>query len=154
MKTVTAPDAVPLAQWMKDRIALLADLPEDELLALAKSARCVEFAPQETIIHQGMTIDDLHLIFSGKAAVRVRPAPGKTLERAVLGPGEIFGETSILEHGTAYASVRAEEAVTAYLIGQETLLAVVESNPRFKERLQALILARRAQTEKPAPAAA
>lgn len=154
MKTIQAPETENISDWLKSRVPLFAELSVDELSALAKNTRCAEFQAQETIVRQGMTLDDLHLIVSGRATVRVRASPGHWREPARLGPGDLFGETSIIERGTASATVRAEEAVTVYLIGQEALLGAMDGNPRFKERLQALVLARRAESAKPSAAAA
>lgn len=154
MKTIQAPETEQISDWLKARVPLFAELSVEELSALARITRCAEFQAQETIVRQGMTLDDLHLIVSGTATVRVRSSPGHWREPARLGPGDLFGETSIIEHGTASASVRAEEALTVYLIGQEELLRVMDRNPRFKERLQALVLARRSQSAKPSAAAA
>ena len=97
----------------------------------------------QTILFTGMTVDGLHVVAVGKVSIHSRAAGKGVVKVAELGPGEIFGETSILEHGTASATVKAVEDGTYVLVTpQAAFRRVVAESPDFVARLKALMVAR------------
>jgi CRP/FNR family transcriptional regulator, cyclic AMP receptor protein len=91
--------------------ALLADLPADDVRELLTTARRRTFARGEVVFHENDPADSLHLIQSGRFAVRIRTALGDTSLLAIHGPGESFGELALLDPGSARsATVSALEA--------------------------------------------
>ncbi|HEV8489262.1 MAG TPA: cyclic nucleotide-binding domain-containing protein [Candidatus Limnocylindrales bacterium] len=92
------------------RTELLAGCPlfrgvgADQLAALAERATEVEFPPRHVIARQGEIGTGFFVIVDGRVKV-VRDA--RTL--ATLGPGEFFGELSVLDGEPRVAQVVAEE---------------------------------------------
>lgn len=92
------------------RTELLAGCPlfrgvgSEYLAALAEKATEVEFAPRHTIVRQGEIGTGFFIVVEGRVKV-VRDA--RTL--AALGPGEFFGELSVLDGQPRIAQVVAEE---------------------------------------------
>jgi CRP/FNR family cyclic AMP-dependent transcriptional regulator len=92
------------------RTELLAGCPlfrgvgAEQLTALAEKATEVEFAPRHTIVRQGEIGTGFFIVVEGRVNV-VRDA--RTL--ATLGPGEFFGELSVLDGQPRIAQVVAEE---------------------------------------------
>jgi CRP-like cAMP-binding protein len=92
------------------RTELLAGCPlfrgvgADQLAALAERATEVEFPPRHVIARQGEIGTGFFVIVAGRVKV-VRDA--RTL--ATLGPGEFFGELSVLDGEPRVAQVVAEE---------------------------------------------
>jgi CRP/FNR family transcriptional regulator, cyclic AMP receptor protein len=92
------------------RTELLAGCPlfrgigAEQLAALAEKATEVEFVPPATIVRQGEIGTGFFIVVEGRVKV-VRDA--KTL--ATLGPGEFFGELSVLDGQPRIAQVVAEE---------------------------------------------
>jgi CRP/FNR family cyclic AMP-dependent transcriptional regulator len=92
------------------RTELLAGCPlfrgvgAEQLTALAEKATEVEFAPRHTIVRQGEIGTGFFIVVEGRVKV-VRDA--RTL--ATLGPGEFFGELSVLDGQPRIAQVIAEE---------------------------------------------
>lgn len=76
----------------------------EHLAALAEKATEVEFAPRHTIVRQGEIGTGFFIVVEGRVNV-VRDA--RTL--ATLGPGEFFGELSVLDGQPRIAQVVAEE---------------------------------------------
>jgi CRP/FNR family transcriptional regulator, cyclic AMP receptor protein len=76
----------------------------ENLAALAEKATEVEFAPRQAIVRQGEIGTGFFVVVEGRVKV-VRDA--QTL--ATLGPGEFFGELSVLDGGPRIAQVVAEE---------------------------------------------
>jgi CRP-like cAMP-binding protein len=63
---------------------------------------------------------------------------------AELGSGEVFGETSIVEMGTAGATVRAAEDGTCVLmVPQESFRGLLVQDEAFAVRVNTLIRARK-----------
>ena len=91
---------------------LLDGLGDTEVQALLSIARRRKFARGEVVFHQHDPADTLHLIDKGRFAVRVAAPLGDTAILAVLGPGDMFGELSLLGDADARrsATVAALEA--------------------------------------------
>jgi CRP-like cAMP-binding protein len=83
---------------------LFRGLGPEHLTVLAEKATEVEFAPRHTIVRQGEIGTGFFIVVEGRVKV-VRDA--RTL--ATLGPGEFFGELSVLDGGPRIAQVVAEE---------------------------------------------
>lgn len=83
---------------------LFRGLEPQQLAALAEAATEVEFGPRQVIVRQGEIGTGFFVIVEGRAKV-VRDA--RTL--ATLGPGEFFGELSVLDGGPRIAQVVTEE---------------------------------------------
>lgn len=84
----------------------------------------VAFAAGKLIIHEGDEQAQAYLIQSGRVGVFTE-TNGRKIELAVLGPGEIVGEMSLITDGVRMASVEALEDCNLILI----------SRPEFEERL-------------------
>jgi CRP/FNR family transcriptional regulator, cyclic AMP receptor protein len=101
MATSGAPTAV---RW-----PLLASLPEPEVRELLSAARRRRFDRHEVVFHEGDPGDSMHLIDSGRVALRVTTPLGDTVTLRLLGPGAVFGELALLDAAPRNATVVALE---------------------------------------------
>lgn len=76
--------------------ALLEGVPDDDVRALLQISRRRKFSRGEVVFHQNDPADTMHLIDKGRFAVRTQTTLGDTAILAVLGPGDMFGELSLL----------------------------------------------------------
>ncbi len=76
---------------------VLTELDEDERRTLLASARRRRFSRREVIWHEGDPGETLHLIESGRVAVRVSNPLGDVVTFSILGPGASFGELAVLD---------------------------------------------------------
>jgi CRP/FNR family transcriptional regulator, cyclic AMP receptor protein len=92
--------------------ALLDGVPDEDVQQLLSIARRRKFARNEVVFHEQDPADTLHLIDKGRFAVRVSTPLGDTAILAVLGPGQMFGELSLVGEGEERrsATVAALEA--------------------------------------------
>ncbi|MBI3507703.1 MAG: cyclic nucleotide-binding domain-containing protein [Proteobacteria bacterium] len=128
-----------VTEFLKTSVPFLAGLTEEQAHALAESAEQIVFNKLQTILMQGETVDHVHVVATGKVQV-VRKERGKdAVVLAELGPGDVFGEVSIVEPGVAGASIRAVDETLVFLISQAPFLQVLEGNPAVKERIMAEI---------------
>lgn len=97
--------------------SLLASLDETERAALLASTRLRRFGRGETLVHEGDPAQSLHLVASGRLAVRVSSSRGDSVTLNVLGPGAYFGELSLLDtaHVRSASVVALEDAETRSL---------------------------------------
>src|SRR2546428_36967 len=75
---------------------VLEGVPEEDLHRLLSVARRRTFARNEVVFHRGDPAEALHLISSGRFAVRIMTPLGDTATLAILGPGEAFGELALV----------------------------------------------------------
>ncbi len=130
--------------YLRDHVALFAGVNEENLAALARASELLSFRPGQTILFKGATVDGLHVVVSGGADVFVK-ASNKTMVRvAGLGSGEVFGEMSIVEMGTAGATIKASAAgAEVLLIPQESFRRVLQQDEGFAVRVNMMIVSRR-----------
>lgn len=76
---------------------LLASLKEDERRRLLATTRRRSFDRGETVVQEGDPSDSLHLVATGRLAVRVSTRDGEHATINLLGPGDYFGELSLLD---------------------------------------------------------
>lgn len=103
--------------------ALLAPLGQVEREHLLKASPRRTFAKGEVLVHEGDPADSMHLIASGRLAVRVTTRSGDNATLNVLSPGDYFGELSLVRRSTA----RRRSATIVALERSETLIVTLES---------------------------
>lgn len=147
-----------VTEFLQSQVPFLAGLNEDQARSLATASQQVRFKKGQTVLFKGVTVDGLHVVAVGKVSVHVKLSKGGTATVvAALGPGEVFGETSIMEMSTAGATIKAEEDDTLiFVIPQDAFRCILTENAEFHARAQALIDARKkgnAAAKQPAPPA-
>jgi CRP-like cAMP-binding protein len=111
-------------------IPLLRDVPEAELRELAAAAAEREFRGGEIVVREGEPGDELFLILDGQFQVFVRQeALDFEKELARLGPGNYFGEISVLTGDQRLASVRALTDGRVAVVHQRQLVEMVHRSP-------------------------
>jgi CRP-like cAMP-binding protein len=85
------------------RVPLLAGLDRKELELLAKLAKEQRYEPGATIVKSGASGHGLYIIKEGNVSV-VRDGQ----KVASMGPGQFFGEISVLDGGPRTADVKAD----------------------------------------------
>lgn len=125
---------------------LLASLPEAERDRLLATTRQRRFARGETLVSEGDPGESLHLVESGRLAVRVTTAEGDVATLNVLGPGDYFGELSLLDARPPRrsASVVALEAATTRSLSASGFRELRHRH-RAAEQLLLVLLARRVE---------
>lgn len=100
--------------------ALLARIPRRDLLALLKSAQPCSFSPGQTLFQRGDHGDGLYAIVCGAVRVQIQAPNGSDITLAVLGPGEVLGEMSVLDGSPRSATAVASERVDALHVSTRT----------------------------------
>jgi CRP-like cAMP-binding protein len=131
--------------FLRERVPLFAGVAEEHMVALATVSTLSSYKNGQTIMFKGATVDGLHVLAVGKAGVFVKPPTQSLTQVAELNSGDVFGETSIMEMGTAGATIKAVEDGTFVLnIPQDAFRVLLNENPEFVARVRALIASRKA----------
>jgi CRP/FNR family transcriptional regulator, cyclic AMP receptor protein len=128
--------------WL-ERVELFAGLPADAVQRLAERCGEIEFPAGHHIVTQGIIGNGLYIIIAGLA--RVVKSDEVIAE---LGPGEFFGELSVIDQMPRLATVIAEEPTTCLALASWDLIAEIERDPKLAlNLLRALALRLRAARE-------
>jgi CRP-like cAMP-binding protein len=93
-------------------IPLFSKLSPEELTALTLLLKAKKFAESEPIVYLGDDGSEFFIVQHGKVGVSHPDESGKEVTLAELGPGNFFGEISLLDGGPRTANVRAVVDVT------------------------------------------
>jgi CRP/FNR family transcriptional regulator, cyclic AMP receptor protein len=107
---------------------LLEGVPAEQVRELVQMAHRRRFSRNEVVFHRNDPGDSLHLIQSGRFAIRVMTPLGDTATIAVRGPGESFGEMALVAQGGRRA------ATVAALEDAETIAVYRSDFDRLRER--------------------
>lgn len=110
---------------------------------LADHADEVEFHEHETIVDTDQKGGTFFVILQGEAKVS---RGGRTIAR--LGPGEFFGEISLLDGGPRTATVTAETPLVAVRIFKASFDKMLASEPGIAARVLAVVARRLREAER------
>ena len=137
--------------YLRERVALFAGVTDENLSLLSEASSLHTFNKGQTILFKGATVDGLHVVVSGKVGVFVKSTNKTSVLVTELGEGEVFGEMSIVEMGTAGATIKATEDAVVLLLPQESFRHVLQQDEAFAVRVNILIVTRKsAPTSVPA----
>ena len=89
------------------------------------------YKKSDIIFEENSLGDEMYVIHSGKVKLSTR-APGREVELATLGPGEFFGEMSLVDAAPRTAAATALEDETRLIaLDQAKFLYLVSQQPAF-----------------------
>lgn len=108
------------------RVPLFMGISGESMERLAAVAGEIEFKPGQFVVLQGQVGTGLYVILEGSAHV-VRGSD----DIATLGPGDFFGELSVIDQQPRNASVQAVDRVSCLALASWDLLDLLESDPKL-----------------------
>jgi CRP-like cAMP-binding protein len=89
------------------------------------------YKKSETIFEENTLGDEMYVIHSGKVKLSTK-APGREVELATLGPGEFFGEMSLVDAAPRTATaISLEDNTRLIALDQAKFLYLVSQQPAF-----------------------
>jgi len=120
-------ESVPLFSWV----------PRDELVSLLTAVEPVRVAAGNSVVEEGRPGDSLYLVVSGTLAVTTQtPEDVGTVEVGRLGPGDFFGEVSLLTGVPRTATVTAVTEAELLRLGRETVEDLRRRHPEIEASLR------------------
>jgi CRP-like cAMP-binding protein len=129
-------------------VDFLEALSTDQLDRLAAQAQIVPYPDGIAVVSQGDAGDSLFVVAEGRVEVSVQ-APGGGPERrlATLGPGDYFGEMSLLTGAPRSATIRAAGEVGLVTLRKDALRPLLVADPTVPERLSKTLARRQAERD-------
>lgn len=130
------------------RTTLFADVLSDrQLQDLATRSKVYDVGKDRVLMTEGDFGSSMFIIVSGKVDVTVAGARHPNREVAMLGPGDIFGEMSLMTGARRAATVTAMEPTRVVEITKVALENVLTHSPELVDRFGAFLAKRRAELD-------
>jgi CRP/FNR family cyclic AMP-dependent transcriptional regulator len=110
------------------KFPLFSELDDHELASVAAVARPRQYAKDDMVFHADESGDVFCLIQEGKVKVTMISPEGKEIILTILGPGEFFGEMSLLDNEPRSANVVALESLKLLTIWRNDFLQILSEN--------------------------
>jgi CRP-like cAMP-binding protein len=126
-------------------LVLLQPLPAEARSQIIAASRRRQFSKGEIVFHEGDPADSLHLVASGRFAVRTSNEAGDSVMLNIVSAGGFFGELALID------LERRRSATVAALEPAETLIISADTFHRLRtdhtavEQLLATLLAQRVE---------
>ena len=120
-------------------------LTTEEARTLVANGMIVLFGPGEALVSCGETGDSMFVILDGRVEVAGQSDAGSQVVLAKLGPGEYFGEISLLTGEPRNATVCAETDTLVLEIRKKDISPLIEANPALAGRLGELLERRQSE---------
>jgi CRP/FNR family transcriptional regulator len=98
-----------------------------------------EIKPNTTIFTENMPAEALYIVKSGSVRITMMAGEGEELGLLLLGPGEFFGELSLVQESNRQVTARAETPVELLLLTRKDFEALMDLEPRVAARALAII---------------
>jgi small-conductance mechanosensitive channel/CRP-like cAMP-binding protein len=144
--TDQAPDVTGMRRAALDRIDLFAALDTESRSRLVAAMREQHFAAGEDIVRQDDPGDSLFMIGRGEVEVRVSTG-GISRRVATIGPGQIFGEMSLMLGEPRQATCTALTDTVCYLIDRTAFGALLAGRPEVADDISARLAERQVGLE-------
>ena len=129
-------DQLRICEFLKG-VEAFKNLTPLELTDVAERMTRRQFMPNEVIIREGDAGEELFLISEGEVEV---DRAGREVAR--LGPGDFFGELSLMSGDPRNATVVSTTPVDTYILGKDDCTAAIEASAGFREQLRRVYFAR------------
>ena len=130
------------------RIPLLADLPEDTLLALSEAMKPVRYGKRDFVMHKGDHATDLLFLLEGRLLVVDVSSEGRQTGLNFIAPGDFFGELASIDGLPRSATIVAAAPSLVGVLPKPAARTLIFGNSVVAERmLEHIALKLRAATE-------
>lgn len=124
-------------------LELFDELSNEDLNSLEKSATCINFLPEDTIMSAYETGDSFYILIAGKATVWRTDALSYKHHVADLRDGDIMGESSLLADYTSgkhvrSATIKAKTPCTVLRISKRSMLKMLHKYSEIKDMIQSI----------------
>jgi CRP-like cAMP-binding protein len=136
------PSAPPGGQEFLAGLTLFADLEAQQLKQIAQRVQRRTFAFGVTLFHQDMPGTMMYMIETGSVRVISIGRTGQELTLNVLGPGEIFGELSILDGQQRSATAITLVPTVVWLLSQADLKEFMSKYPPVNQAMIQILVER------------
>ena len=110
-------------------VPLFSEMDEQEVADIRAIMQEMKFRAGQVIIREGEIGDLFYVITEGHAEVLIRDADGAELTLQEVGPGDFFGELSMLTNEPRSARIRAVDSVTTLALERDHFFGFLRTHP-------------------------
>jgi hypothetical protein len=119
-----------------ESVPLFSGVPKDELVSLLTSVEPVRAAAEAPVVREGEAGDSLFLVVAGTLSASTFVEGSGTVEVGRLGPGDFFGEVSLLTGKPRTATVTAVTDTELLRLGRDTVEDLRRRHPEIEASLR------------------
>jgi ABC-type lipoprotein export system ATPase subunit len=121
-------------------------LSHPQMLAATKRAEKQQVLPEAIILQEGELVEHFFMIVSGEVEIVVTNEQSKEIRLARFGPGQFFGEISLILGGHATAHVRAmARGAELALLPKELFYQLIDESPLARQTIHEVAATRLAE---------
>jgi CRP-like cAMP-binding protein len=121
---------------------IFSDLDNDALEQLGRYAKHTVLKRGATIFSKGDAGNSLYAVISGTVKISISSPDGRNAILNLVGPGETFGEMSVLDGQTRSADATANTNCEIYVIDRRDFLPFMRNQPALSMKFIELLCAR------------
>jgi CRP/FNR family cyclic AMP-dependent transcriptional regulator len=114
---------------MLRRVPIFFGLDDGQLEHLTYALVKKAYPKGRVVVTEGQAAESMFMIIAGRVKVQVTDPDGKQVILAVLGPGEFFGEMSLIDQHPSSASVITVESSHFVVVNKQDFRRYLVSNP-------------------------
>jgi CRP-like cAMP-binding protein len=133
--------------WYLKKVPILVELPSEVLLRLSEKVEMTEIRRRQVIYLPGDPGAAVFLVNGGRVKVSKVTRDGKELTLAYRGPGEIFGETCLIEGGPREEMAEAMENALVTRIERPDFEQLLQQQASLGYRMTKILAQRRREVE-------
>lgn len=111
-------------------VPIFEGLSEKELRSVVETGKEIQYAAGHRIVQEGATGVGFHLILDGRARVTIGGD-----QVASVGPGDYFGEMSLIDGGPRSATVEAETELRTLSLTSWEFMPLLDGNPTIGRKM-------------------
>lgn len=112
------------------RVPIFSHCTGDEIAAIAGVAQDSHFHPGQIIVTQGTPGQAFYLVLSGRVEIL-----RDNVSLGAFGPGDFFGEMSLLDQAPRSATIRSIEETSCLMLSSWDFKALLERHPSIAIKL-------------------
>ena len=128
--------------------ALFRNVQPDEAANILARLQPASFESGTRILESGVWHGLLYIVASGTVSVFLQEDIRNGARIAQLGPGECFGEMSLITGEPPSATVRADEDITVWALPETDFLTLIRTCPTLLQNINAILSRRLARTNR------
>ena len=122
------------------KLKLFGDISVYELEEISNRISLLKIPKKTAILRQGKEGHTLYIVYRGTTSVVLNQKfPWRGTDIATLGPGNIFGEMSLMRGTPCATTVISDGPVQAFAIGRELFESLYKTNAHFRSAISRLV---------------
>ncbi|MEM0968517.1 MAG: mechanosensitive ion channel family protein [Verrucomicrobiota bacterium] len=137
-----------VAMILSSQMPLFQQLTVEESRTLLENSHRIEIQKGQVLVQQGEEGSSMFVLLEGLTEVFVQTEESEEVKVDEMGPGEFFGEMSLLTGDPRSATVRARTAGVVYEITKGAMTELLEKRPELLEPISQVVAERRLRMRK------